>query len=198
MTCCFLYVDRIIVTHSRKRTTSVLPEKIVQVRTGSMVAIDIGKLGGPINKSKWIISCIFGLITSRNPKTANLATTDKYGLGSGQWPRMTFERSRRNVRSQMWSSSNLSHASCPRSSQWQQVTCLKMRFRWKPVRVDPLKTSWYHALTSPVFFFTKVAQSMPHTLRKIWALSANGFSDHFGMTHVRGALSPPPPTCRRI
>ena len=47
---------------------------------------------------------MFGLMaTKKNAKDANLATIGKYGIEQGQWPRMTFERSRRTVKGQMWS-----------------------------------------------------------------------------------------------
>ena len=43
-------------------------------------------------------------------KTTKLATIGVYGVSQGQWPRMTFERSRCNVKGQMCSSADLNHA----------------------------------------------------------------------------------------
>ena len=66
------------------------------------------------------------------PDTTNLGTIGpKYGVSQSQWPRMTLERSRCNVAGQIWSCSGLNHAWCLHSSQWQQVT--ETRFRWKAV-----------------------------------------------------------------
>ena len=42
--------------------------------------------------------------------TAKLATIGMYGVSQGQWPWMTFERSRRNVEGQMLSCAELIHA----------------------------------------------------------------------------------------
>ena len=47
---------------------------------------------------------------NKPPKTAKLVTIGMHVVSQGQWPRMTFERSRSNVKDQMWSCADLNHA----------------------------------------------------------------------------------------
>ena len=54
-----------------------------------------------------------------------------YVGGRSRRPRMTFGRSRCNVKGRMWPFSELNHAWCFHSSQWQHVARLKTWFRWK-------------------------------------------------------------------
>ena len=97
------------------------------------------------------------------PKITKLTTIGMYGFSRGDWPRMTFERSRCNAKGQMWSSSDLNHAKYLHSCQWRQVTWLKTRFPWKVGR--RLYLLWRHSsLTWPDLAQSisspKVAQKM--------------------------------------
>ena len=90
-----------------------------------------------------------------------------------------------NVRGHISSCTDLNHAYCPHSGQWQQVPWLKTRFQWKVCR--RLFLLWRQApwpdLTLSIFFLPKVALRMPHKLCKISARSAQRLSGHFRKTH---------------
>ena len=65
------------------------------------------------------------------PWNANLDTTGQCEVIQVEWPGMTLERSGGDVEGQMWSASDLDHASCLHSSQWQRAMLLEWWFCWK-------------------------------------------------------------------
>ena len=63
-----------------------------------------------------------------------------FGINQGQWPRMTFGRSKCNVRDYIWSASDLNHALCIPIPTIGNKS-LETRFRWKSVASWPRLTS---------------------------------------------------------
>ena len=124
--------------------------------------------GSNINRSMWKNQ---SLIRSQDIKAPpnrknSLATTCSmyYRITPGQYTRMTFEKWTRacNIRSHMWSPSDLNGAQCRHFSQYQQVKLLKTRFRWE-IGGKPCHFCRHSFVTEPdLAFFAKVAQNMPH------------------------------------
>ena len=123
MTFCFgILMEYLWCIAFRKGITSPSPEKSPEGKLGQwptlpsdqVCPVCIGKSKEALETGlceKWATYSVSGPQDPPPPqKNANLTTIGKYGVGQGQWPQMTFERSRCNFTAQMWSSLDLNHA----------------------------------------------------------------------------------------
>ena len=106
-----LFIDGVFVTHRITEVNSVTPiGKSPEGKLGQWPWLKSGSVEGTINMSMRKISHVVGLRISGNPKNRQISHC-RYVQGQ---PRSvtseTFERSRCNFRSQMWSWADLNHA----------------------------------------------------------------------------------------
>ena len=143
-----------------------------------------------------IIRHVFDPGPQETPKTAKLVTIGMYGVSQGQWSRMTFGRTRYNVKGQMLSCSDLNHVWCLHSTQWQQAPCgWKHDFFEKSVggctSYDVIFVAWFDPVN---FFHEKLRKERPVSFAKFQRDPPSGSPAIQGK--LMGVASTPPARAR--